>query len=151
MRASIVIAIIVLLLIILLYLSNDVRIYNNTLPGMYVGCDKFLKKSGLSEMYLYISSDMKKGSLIIIDNDEYTLENCTLKLDICKPWYVSRFSKQAYYNCTFKGSIWPEKLKISYSYETGLIIIYNSKCIYGMLTKDSKSTLYAQEVLAITK
>jgi hypothetical protein len=151
MNVNILITIVIMLIIIILYMSNDARVYNSTLPGMYIGCDKFLKKSGLSEMYLYISDDMKKGSLIIIDNEDYTLENCTLKLNISRPWYVSRFAKQAYYTCSFKGSIWPEALKISYSYTTGSVIVYNSKCIYGMLTKDNKSTLYAQEVLALKK
>ncbi len=143
------IAIIIILIVFILFATNTASIYNNNVIGFYEGCDEFMEKSGLSEMYFYLAPDMKRGSLIIIDDENDTIENTTFTIKIAKKWYVSCYSYHAVFDCEILGTVFPKHIKISYSYQTGKLIIYDKKKIYGILIKDLKST--HQAFLAIKK
>lgn len=134
------IAIIIIILIFIIYATNVAAVYNQNLAGFYEGCDEFMEKSGLSEMYFYLAPNLKRGSLIIIDDESDTVENTTFTIKVAKKWYVSCYNYQTVFDCEVDGTILPKNIKISFSYQTGKLIIYDKNKIYGVLIKDLKST-----------
>lgn len=133
-------AIIIIIVIFIIYATNVAGTYNQNLAGFYEGCDEFMDKSGLSEIYFYLAPDLKRGSLIIIDDESDTVENTTFTIKISKKWYVSRYNCHAIFDCVIDGTVFPKNIKISYSYQTGKLVIYDKNKIYGILIKDLKST-----------
>jgi hypothetical protein len=135
-----VVVVLIIIFVFILYATNNAKLYNNNIAGFYEGCDDFMEKSELNEIYFYLAPSLKSGSMVMINSDNETVENTTFKIDISKKRYVSYSAQHAIFDCKIHNTVLPTNLKISFSFETGKMIIYDKDKIYAILIKDLKST-----------
>ena len=148
--------IIVVLTIILMLVARPTLLrYENLLGGMWVGDPGFLKKSGLSDMQLFVSPTggrQRQGYLIMTDTNGEFIANQALELE-CR-FGIFR-SVKAFRNHfrpghdTMSGSVritidegeniespFPPDLKMAISLAEGSMTLFNDQKVFAYLYRD---------------
>lgn len=119
---ALIISALIVLLVIMYAIARD-----SFIQGFWVGTDKFLAKSGLSEVNLLIKG--KRGYLFMVDNVGDIIHNGRVKITKCLRQIYTIHS-----NPKIIG-------RIKINYNTGEMKLYRDKKIYLHLVKDNMATI----------
>jgi hypothetical protein len=159
-------AIIVVIIIIMLVAIPRARNSEKCLSGFWTGETAFLRRAGLSEMFLYIAPpesgwgrNNRQGYLLMVDNEGETVSNQGIELS-----YGSAFSrwssslKSHFSNApreTYKiasvdiayddEAVMPEKVSIGVNTSDGTLALYDKDKIYAFLVRDNEVSTAANE------
>ena len=138
-------SIIVILVIIIYFCNQNAKSLNDYIDGFYEGDEEFLERANLTHFYLLLTHNKEGaqvGSILINgaddnDSDDTIIENTVFEITIHKKLLTTR-RDYIVYDCEIHKPIatLPDKFKMSLSYMSGTLSLYDDENVYAILTKD---------------